>query len=200
MVFVNGEKWQGICMKIGYARVSTLDQHLDLQVSALRASGCELIFHDHVSGAQRNRPGLSAALRRLKRGDTLVVWKMDRIARSVMHFVNLISRLRNRGVQFLSLTESFDTSSPIGRLMMHMLGAFAEFEKEVIQERTRAGLAAAREKGQRLGRRPLLNAEQRAEIRELLVSGTELPSKLAERYHVHPRTIRRCLVRRAGGP
>ncbi|TBB60717.1 recombinase family protein [Rhizobium ruizarguesonis] len=184
-------------MKIGYARVSTLDQHLDLQVSALRASGCELIFHDHVSGAQRNRPGLSAALRRLKRGDTLVVWKMDRIARSVMHFVNLISPLRNRGVQFLSLTESFDTSSPIGRLMMHMLGAFAEFEKEVIQERTRAGLAAAREKGQLLGRRPLLNAEQRAEIRELLVSGTELPSQLAERYHVHPRTIRRCLVKGA---
>ncbi|NNH46015.1 recombinase family protein [Rhizobium laguerreae] len=184
-------------MKIGYARVSTLDQHLDLQVSALRASGCELIFHDHVSGAHRNRPGLSAALRRLKRGDTLVVWKMDRIARSVMHFVNLISRLRNRGVQFLSLTESFDTSSPIGRLMMHMLGAFAEFEKEVIQERTRAGLAAAREKGQLLGRRPLLNAEQRAEIRELLVSGTEIPNKLAERYHVHPRTIRRCLVKGA---
>ncbi|MGO6929774.1 recombinase family protein [Rhizobium ruizarguesonis] len=199
MVFVNGEKWQGICMKIGYARVSTLDQHLDLQVSALRASGCELIFHDHVSGAQRNRPGLSAALRRLKRGDTLVVWKMDRIARSVMHFVNLINRLRNRGVQFLSLTESFDTSSPIGRLMMHMLGAFAEFEKEVIQERTRAGLAAARQKGQLLGRRPLLNAEQRAEIIERVASGVELPTDLAKRFHVHPRTIRRCLIRSAGG-
>ncbi|WP_318030794.1 MULTISPECIES: recombinase family protein [Rhizobium] len=199
MVFVNGGKWQGICMKIGYARVSTLDQHLDLQVSALRASGCELIFHDHVSGAQRNRPGLSAALRRLKRGDTLVVWKMDRIARSVMHFVNLINRLRNRGVQFLSLTESFDTSSPIGRLMMHMLGAFAEFEKEVIQERTRAGLAAARQKGQLLGRRPLLNAEQRAEIIERVASGVELPTDLAKRFHVHPRTIRRCLIRSAGG-
>ncbi|TBD43417.1 MULTISPECIES: recombinase family protein [Rhizobium] len=185
-------------MKIGYARVSTLDQHLDLQVSALRASGCELIFHDHISGAQRNRPGLSAALRRLKRGDTLVVWKMDRIARSVMHFVNLINRLRNRGVQFLSLTESFDTSSPIGRLMMHMLGAFAEFEKEVIQERTRAGLAAAREKGQLLGRRPLLNAEQRAEIIERVASGVELPTDLAKRFHVHPRTIRQCLIRSAG--
>ncbi|MBY2947019.1 recombinase family protein [Rhizobium leguminosarum] len=185
-------------MKIGYARVSTLDQHLDLQVSALRASGCELIFQDHISGAQRNRPGLSAALRRLKRGDTLVVWKMDRIARSVMHFVNLINRLRNRGVQFLSLTEPFDTSSPIGRLMMHMLGAFAEFEKEVIQERTRAGLAAAREKGQLLGRRPLLNAEQRAEIIERVASGVELPTDLAKRFNVHPRTIRRCLIRNAG--
>ncbi|MGR9185833.1 recombinase family protein [Rhizobium leguminosarum] len=186
-------------MKIGYARVSTLDQHLDLQISALKASGCELIFHDHVSGAQRNRPGLSAALRRVKRGDTLVVWKMDRIARSVMHFVNLISRLRNRGVQFVSLTESFDTSSPIGRLMMHMLGAFAEFEKEVIQERTRAGLAAARQKGQLLGRRPLLNAEQRAEIMQRVASGAELPTDLAKRFNVHPRTIRRCLVKGAVG-
>ncbi|MGR9190485.1 recombinase family protein [Rhizobium leguminosarum] len=186
-------------MRIGYARVSTLDQHLDLQINALRASGCERIFHDHVSGAERNRPGLSAALRILKRGDTLVVWKMDRIGRSVMHFVNLMSRLRKRGVQFVSITESFDTSSPIGRLMMHMLGAFAEFEKEVIQERTRAGLAAARQKGQLLGRRPLLNAEQRAEIIERVASGVELPTDLAKRFHVHPRTIRRCLIRSAGG-
>ena len=186
-------------MKIGYARVSTLDQHLDLQISALKASDCARIFHDHVSGAQRNRPGLSAALRMLKRGDTLVVWKMDRIGRSVVHFVNLISRLQNRGVHFLSLTESFDTSSAIGRLMMHMLGAFAEFEKSVIQERTRAGLAAAREKGQQLGRRPLLNADQRAEINELFASGLELPAELAKRFDVHPRTIRRCLVKGAGG-
>lgn len=186
-------------MRIGYARVSTLDQHLDLQISALKASGCELVFHDRISGAQRKRPRLSVALRTLKRGDTLVVWKMDRIGRSVMHFVNLISRLQSRGVQFLSLTESFDTSSASGRLMMHMLGAFAEFEKEVIQERTRAGLAAAREKGQLLGRRPSLSAEQQAEIIKLVASGSELPKDLAKRFDVHPRTIRRCLIRGAAG-
>lgn len=183
-------------MKIGYARVSTLDQNLDLQISALRASGCELIYYDRISGAQWKRPRLSAALRKLKRGDTLVVWKMDRIGRSLMHLMNLISRLQSRGVQFLSLTESFDTSSAIGRLMMHMLGAFAEFEKEVIQERTRAGLAAARQKGQLLGRRPLLNADQRAEIIQQVASGAELLTDLAKRFNVHPRTIRRCLVRK----
>ncbi|MDE8763653.1 MULTISPECIES: recombinase family protein [Rhizobium] len=186
-------------MKIGYVRVSTLDQHLDLQLSALRASGCVRIFQDHVSGAQRTRPGLSGALRAVRRGDTLVVWKMDRIGRSVLHFVNLINRLQNRGVYFLSLTESFDTSSSTGRLMMHILSAFAEFEKSVIQERTRAGLAAAREKGQLLGRRPLLSAEQQAEITRLVASGLELPKDLAKRFAVHPRTIRRCLTRNAAG-
>ncbi|PDT30780.1 DNA-invertase [Rhizobium sp. L9] len=187
-------------MRIGYARVSTLDQNLDLQISALKASGCDAVLCDKKSGARRDRTGLSDALRSLKRDDTLVVWKMDRIARSLEHLVTLISRLQKRGVHFMSLTEAFDTSSPIGRMTLHMLGAFAEFEKEVIRERTLAGLAAARDKGQRLGRRPLLSVEQQAEIIELARSGLELPSKLAERYNVHPRTIRRCLAKGTVSP
>ncbi|MBZ7924372.1 recombinase family protein [Ensifer adhaerens] len=186
-------------MKIGYARVSTLDQHLDLQISALKAAGCERVFHDHVSGTQRNRPGLSAALRMAKRGDTLVVWKMDRIGRSLVHMVSLINRLSVRGVRFSSLTEALDTSSPTGLLIMHVLGAFAEFEKSLIQERTRAGLAAAREKGQRLGRRPSLTEEQRAEIKEIVAAGLEVPGELAKRFAVHPRTIRRYLAQNVRG-
>lgn len=187
-------------MRIGYARVSTLDQNLDLQISALKASGCYAVFHDKISGNRRDRAGLQTVLRRLKRGDTLVVWKMDRIARSLEHLMTLIRRLQKRGVQFVSLTESFDTSSPIGRMTLHMLGAFAEFEKDVIRERTIAGLAAAREKGQRLGRRPSLSAEQKAEIIKLVRSGSELPSKLAERYNVHPRTIMRCIAKGTVSP
>ncbi|OWV87869.1 hypothetical protein ATY75_21130 [Rhizobium sp. N122] len=186
-------------MKIGYARVSTDAQNLDLQTRALNAAGCDRIFEDHgISGARADRPGLKSALRCLQPGDTLVVWRFDRLARSVPHLAKITSGLKERGIGFASITEAIDTSSEIGEMILWVLGAVAGFERCLIKSRISAGLAAARAKGQQLGRRPSLSAEQRAEIRELLVSRSEPLSKLAERYHVHPRTIRRCLVRDAG--
>lgn len=186
-------------MKIGYARVSTFDQQLDLQIGALEAAGCERIYRDCISGTERTRPGLSAAIRALKRGDTIVVWKLDRIGRSLGHIVTLCERLQRRGVLFSSITEGLDTSSATGLLIVHILGAIAQFEKSLIKERTLAGLAAARAKGRQLGRRPCLTAEQRAEVRRSVSSGLELPADLAVRFNVHPRTIRRCLQENVDG-
>ncbi|MGR9457088.1 recombinase family protein [Rhizobium leguminosarum] len=186
-------------MKIGYARVSTDGQNLDLQRCALSAAGCERIFEDHGFSATRvTRPGLKAALRCLRRGDTLVVWRFDRLARSVPHLSSIISGLQRRGVGFASVTEAIDTSSEIGELILWVLGAVAGFERCLIKSRIAAGLDAARARGQQLGRRPSLSAEQRAEVKELLASQSVTAGELAERFHVHPRTIRRCLVRGAG--
>ncbi|MBY5635917.1 recombinase family protein [Rhizobium leguminosarum] len=185
-------------MKIGYARVSTDGQNLDLQRCALSAAGCERIFEDHGFSATRvTRPGLKAALRCLRRGDTLVVWRFDRLARSVPHLSSIISGLQKRGVGFASVTEAIDTSSEIGELILWVLGAVAGFERCLIKSRIAAGLDAARARGQQLGRRPSLSAEQRAEVKELLASQSVTAGELAERYHVHPRTIRRCLVKDA---
>jgi len=180
-------------MKIGYARVSTFDQQMDLQIGALKAAGCDRIYDDCVTGAEKIRPGLSSAMRTLKRGDTLIVWKLDRIGRSLSHILSVCERLEQRGVLFVSLTENLNTSSASGLLIMHVLGAFAQFEKSLIKERTLAGLAAARANGQRLGRRPRLTAAQREEVRLSIASGLVLPSDLAARFNVHIRTIRRCL-------
>jgi len=140
-------------MKIGYARVSTEDQHLDLQLSALKAHGCDAIFYDHgASGSRFDREGFLEALRTAQRGDTLVVWRLDRLGRSLGHLVKVISGLEKRGVEFASLTESIDTKSPTGMLMFHMIAALAEFERSLISERTRAGMAEARRRGSKLGR------------------------------------------------
>ncbi|QCL96100.1 recombinase family protein [Agrobacterium tumefaciens] len=148
-------------MRIGYARVSTVDQHLDLQLNALHAAGCDIIFEDQgVSGASTNRPGLSKALRRLRTGDTLVVWRLDRLGRSLAHLIKTVSSLRSRGVQLRSLTEAIDTGTPTGNLVFHIFGAISEFERCLISERSVAGVAAARAKGRHLGRRPALTPNQ----------------------------------------
>ncbi len=181
-------------MRIGYARVSTESQNLDLQKHALNAAGCSRLFEDHgFSGTKTDRPGLKAALRALRQGDILVVWRFDRLARSVPHLANIISNLQRRGVGFISVTEAIDTTTEVGLLMLYVLGAVAQFERALIRERIAAGLAAARAKGQQLGRRPCLTADQRAEIRQSVSSGLELPTDLAARFNVHPRTIRRYL-------
>ena len=136
-------------MRVGYTRVSTEEQNLDLQLSALRAAGCERIFTDHgKSGSIIARSGLSAALRYLRDGDTLTVWRLDRLSRSVIHLVNIISKLSVRQIEFLSLNEHIDTASSGGRLVFHIMAALAEFERSLISERTRAGMAAARARGQ----------------------------------------------------
>ncbi|RFB90732.1 DNA resolvase [Rhizobium leguminosarum bv. trifolii] len=183
--------------RIGYARVSTVDQHLDLQRDALRAAGCIRILEDHgVSGTDRRRNGLDKALKCLAKGDTLVVWRIDRLGRSLSHLLAVVERLRRRGVEFRSLTENIDTSSAGGKLIFHILAALAEFEKSLIRERTIAGLEAARARGKLPGRRPALSDAQCQEIREALGAGTAVRD-IAHQYNVHPRTVARGVERMA---
>ena len=138
-------------MLIGYARVSTLDQNLDLQVDALRKAGCEKIFAETGSGAKSDRPELSEALAFARQKDTVVVWKLDRLGRSLKHLIDTVNDLHKRGIGFRSLQEHLDTTTPSGKLFFHIFGALAEFERDLIRERTNAGLVAARARG-RLGR------------------------------------------------
>ena len=140
-------------MIIGYARVSTQDQNPQLQRDALEEAGCEQVFEERVTGTKRERPELQACLRTLRDGDTLVVWKLDRLARSLKDLMELIHDLNERGVGFRSLTEAIDTTSAGGKLVFHIFGALAEFEHSLIRERTLAGLAAARARGRKGGRR-----------------------------------------------
>jgi DNA invertase Pin-like site-specific DNA recombinase len=161
-------------MLIGYIRVSTSEQNTDLQRNALISANCDLILEDKISGKSRDRPGLKKALRALGRGDTLVVWKLDRLGRSMQHLVMLTEELRERGVNFRSLTDSIDTSTPMGRFFFHVMGALAEMERELIVERTRAGLAAAREKGRIGGRRRLMTPEITERARRMLAQGATL--------------------------
>lgn len=140
-------------MLIGYARVSTIDQHLDLQLDALHRAGCEKVYHDEgVSGAKAKRPGLDKALERLNKGDVLVVWKLDRLGRSMRHLIELTTMFEAEGIGFRSLSDAIDTSTASGKLFFHVTGAFAEFETNLISERTKAGMAAAKARGVKMGR------------------------------------------------
>jgi len=139
-------------MQLGYARVSTDEQTLNLQRDALTAAGCDRTYADTASGAKAERPGLTEALDQCRPGDTLVVWRLDRLGRSLPHLIETVTTLAARGVGFKSLTESIDTTSPGGKLIFHIFGALAEFERDLIRERTRAGLTAARARGRRGGR------------------------------------------------
>src|SRR5215204_2540846 len=138
-------------MQIGYARVSTEEQTLSLQLDALKAASCDQVFTDRVSGAKAERPGLANALGHLRSGDTLVVWRLDRLGRSLPHLIATVTALADRGVGFQSLTESIDTTNTGGRLIFHIFGALAEFERDLIRERTQAGLKAARARGRKGG-------------------------------------------------
>ena len=149
-------------MLIGYARVSTHDQNLDLQRDALEAAGCGRIYEDRLSGAASARPGLEKLREVLRAGDTLVVWRLDRLGRSLKDLIAWVTWLEEQGAGLRSLTESIDTTTPGGRLIFHIFGALAEFERTLIQDRTQAGLAAARARGRKGGRRPVLNADKRA--------------------------------------
>jgi len=139
-------------MFVGYARVSTHDQNLESQLDALENAGCEKIFQDHASGAKTARPGLDEALEYARKGDTLVVWRLDRLGRTLVHLVQTVTQLEQRGVGFKSLQESIDTTNSSGRLVFHIFSALAEFERNLIRERTKAGLAAARARGRKGGR------------------------------------------------
>jgi DNA invertase Pin-like site-specific DNA recombinase len=156
-------------MLIGYARVSTTDQNLNLQRDALLAAGCPetRVYTDIASGAKAGRPGLEAALHDLREGDTLVVWKLDRLGRSLRHLIETVHALGARGVGFKSLQEHIDTTTPGGKLVFHVFAALAEFERDLIGERTRAGLTAARARGRRGGRKPALTPKQAALARSM---------------------------------
>src|SRR5512144_2427695 len=154
-------------MLIGYARVSTIDQTLDLQKDALERAGCSKIFTDTSSGAKTERIGLEEAINYIRQGDTLVVWRLDRLGRSLNHLIETIAGLNNRHIGFKSITESIDTTTSGGKLIFHIFGALAEFERDIIRERTQAGLHAARARG-RLGGRPKSLTPKKAQMAEAL--------------------------------
>lgn len=148
-------------MKIGYARVSTNDQNLDLQRDALKAAGCGKIIEDTASGGKTQRAGLDRVKEQLRSGDVLVVWRLDRLGRSLRHLIELMTELEGQGIGFQSVTEAIDTTTPGGKLIFHIFGALAEFERNLIRERTKAGLEAARARGRKGGRRPKLDGNKR---------------------------------------
>ena len=156
-------------MIIGYARVSTEDQNLDLQMDALKEAGCERIFEDKISGSTTERAGLDKALNSLRKGDTLIVWKLDRLGRSLQHLISIITGLNEGGIYFRSLKESLDTSSSTGKLIFHIFGALAEFERDIIRERTMAGLASARARG-RVGGRPKIMDDGKIKLAKTLMA------------------------------
>lgn len=181
-------------MRIGYARVSTEDQRLDLQIEALKAARCDRIISDRgVSGGAFDRPGLDEVLDVLSRGDTLVVWRLDRLGRSLIQLVQLMDRLGCRGIHFHSLTENIDTASSGGRLLFHMIAALSEFERALISERTRAGMDAARKRGAQMGRPPLLSPLQLEQALCAVLRQGEPVASVAERYKVSPRALRRMI-------
>src|SRR4051794_22625432 len=154
-------------MLIGYARVSTLDQTLALQQDALNAANCEHIYTDTVSGSVTDRPGLRLALSHLRSGDTLVVWRLDRLGRSLSHLIETVRQLQERGIGFRSLQEQIDTTTSGGKLVFHVFGALAEFERDLIRERTHAGLVAAQARGRLFGRPKALSPQQVKQLRSL---------------------------------
>jgi DNA invertase Pin-like site-specific DNA recombinase len=156
---------------VGYARVSTQDQNPDLQRDALASAGCVRVFEDAASGARAERPGLAEALDYVRDGDVLVVWKLDRLGRSLSHLIETVAGLEAKGVGFRSLTEAIDTTTPGGRLVFHLFGALGEFERDLIRERTRAGLAAAAARGRKGGRKPVATPERIARARAMIARG-----------------------------
>lgn len=180
--------------RYGYARVSTAEQTPELQVEALRAAGCDRVVVEEASGADRSRPRLARLLEQLRAGDELVVWKLDRLSRSLANLLSILARLEEDGVAFRSLTEAIDTASPAGRMMLAMLGAVAEFERAMIRERTTAGLAARRALGRVGGRTAKLSAEQRAQARQWLRQGRDAAT-VGRLLNVHRSTVLRSLER-----
>lgn len=178
-------------MLLGYARVSKAeDQDTAAQVGALKAAGCTRIYEERASGGRWDRPELHRLLDHLREGDTVVVWKLDRLTRSLKDLLHILEKIDTAGARFRSVTEAIDTSGPAGRMVMQMLGCFAEFERAMVRERTRAGLKAGRERGRKGGRRPKLLAHQKAEILAMLAAG-RAGAEVARLFRVHRATISR---------
>lgn len=180
-------------MLVGYARVSTLDQNLDLQIDALNDAGCQKIFRDSESGAKADRMGLEQSLGFVREGDTLVVWKLDRLGRSLKHLIEIVAKLQNMHVGLRSLQENIDTTTSGGKLIFHVFGALAEFERELIRERTMAGLQAARARGRR-GGRPRVMDEKKISMAKLLhADKTQSIQTICEALKIAPATLYRYL-------
>ena len=185
-------------MLVGYMRCSTADQNLDLQRDALEKAGCERIFKDNgVSGARTERPGLTEALACVREGDVLVVWKLDRLGRSLRHLIEVVHGLEARGVQVRSLTEGFDTTTAAGKMLFHVIGALAEMERSIIRERTHAGLAAARARGRNGGRKRKLDGRAIKMARAMLADREVSVDDVAATMRVNRATLYRALKRPA---
>jgi DNA invertase Pin-like site-specific DNA recombinase len=183
--------------RIGYSRVSTAEQNPELQHDALLAAGCSRVFTDKASGVASDRPQLAAALDYLREGDSLVVWRLDRLGRSLKHLLEVVSELDEHGVGFKSLQESIDTTTSTGRLVFHVFGALAEFERDLIRDRTTAGLAAARARGRVGGRKPVLTGQQIQVARKMYAAGDSTVADIAKILRVSRGTIYRHLQDRA---
>lgn len=182
-------------MLIGYARVSKGDEQSNaLQAKALKAAGCQRVFEEAASGGRWDRPILHDMLRQLREGDVVVVWKLDRLSRSLKDLLHLMERIKEADAGFRSLTESIDTTTPAGRMMMQMVGSFAEFERAMIRERTSAGLALARAEGRVGGRRRKLTEGQRGEIAESVLSGRKSAAEMARLYRISQPTVSRIVA------
>lgn len=175
--------------KIGYARVSTDDQNLDLQCDALQAAQCSLIYEEALSGKNTERPELQQCLKALRPGDTLVVWRLDRLGRSLQDLISIVTELEQRGILFESITEKIETNSTTGKLVFHLFAALAEFERNLIRERTQSGLIAARARGRKGGRPPKLDDKKIREIKRLMADPSIPVNQIAERYGVSRATI-----------
>ena len=182
-------------MLVGYARVSTFEQTLDLQQDALRAAGCGQFFTDTISGGVSDRPGLHDALLYLRAGDTLVVWRLDRLGRSLKHLIETITALHERGIGFRSLTESIDTTTPGGKLIFHVFGALAEFERDLIRERTQAGLTAARARGRKGGRPASLSPKQQELLHQLYADKNNSIEDITKTLRISKSTLYRYVDR-----
>lgn len=182
-------------MRIGYARISTQEQDTQAQVLALEEAKCGLVFHEQASGGRWDRPELHKLLDQLREGDIVVVWKLDRLSRSLKDLLMILEKIEKSGGAFMSLTESIDTSTPAGRMMMQIVGSFAEFERAMLKERTKAGLELARKEGRVGGRRPKLTPQQQKEIVSLVTSGKKTGADAARLFCVHPSTITRLLAK-----
>jgi DNA invertase Pin-like site-specific DNA recombinase len=180
-------------MIVAYARCSGYDQNLDLQRDALVKAGAERIYEEHASGARDDRPELAKALDHLRRGDTLVVWKLDRLGRTVRQLINLVEDLGKQGVEFVSITDKIDTTTPAGRFMFHILAAVAQMERDLIRERTLAGLKSARARGRNGGRKPKLTPKQVEQAKRWLADPAASVEEVARRYGVNRATIYRAV-------
>lgn len=183
-------------MLIGYARVSTQEQENNLQIDTLKRAGCHYIYEEKKSGSSiTHRPHLQEMLASLQPGDTIVVYKLDRIARSLKDLLTIVEMIEAANAEFRSMTEHIDTKTPVGRMIFQMIGAFAEFERELIRERTRVGMAAAAARGSRLGRPCRLSASDEMDVLQLWRSGEHSQRSLARHYGVHPSSIQRAISR-----
>jgi DNA invertase Pin-like site-specific DNA recombinase len=183
-------------MIFGYARVSKIDEQDTLtQVNALKSAGVEKIFEERASGGRWDRPELHRMLDQIRQSDVVVVWKLDRLSRSLKDLLHIMETIQSVGAGFKSLTEHIDTTTPAGRMLMQMVGSFAEFERAMIRERTRAGLETARAQGRIGGRKPKLKKQQKSEIIEMVNSGRKTASEAARIFNVHPATISRLLMK-----